>query len=181
MTKKFSWEHFHPYSLWTEDTGRPTFYNGKKRFIVDSRTQDKYLNEDLWVIRFKCFLLTFGTPMVHTIAAIVKIVFNVLKLISLYDFLKSIDDSHKENTSTYHFSTRLFDAGTNLQQIVFAPIAVILLEVAALYGMIMPRDGRKLYANLERLTYGHFVLAPCFQPEPEKHLFSGDLNQQNAF
>ncbi len=181
MTSKLSYEHFHPYSLWAVDKSGPAFYNGKKRFIVDSRTGDKYLNEDLPVIWLKCFLLSVGTPIVHAVAAVVKIVFNLLKLISLYDFWKKIDDSNKENKANYNFTKRSLDAGSNILNIVFAPIAVILLEFAALYGMITPRDGRKLYASLERLTYGHFVLAPCFQPEPEEHLLGGDINQQNAF
>ena len=181
MTTKLSYNHFHPYSLWTVDKTGPAFYNGKKQFIIDSRTGDRYLNEDLPVIWFKCFLLSVGTPIIHTMAAIVKVVFNLLKLISFYDFWKTIDDSSKENKANYNLTKRSFDAGSNVLNIVFAPIAVLLLEFAALYGMIMPRGGRKLYASLERFTYGTFVLAPCFQPEPEEHLLGGDVRQQNAF
>lgn len=178
MTSNFSYKHFHPYSIWTVDENSPRFYNGKKAFIIDSYTGDKYFNEDLSVIRRKCFLLALGTPIVHTMGAIVNIVYNLLKLISLYDFWKPLDDENQEN---YDLTMRLLDAGVNVFNIVFAPIAVLLLEFSALYGMIMPYDGRKLYASLERFTYGDFVLAPCFQPEPKEHLLGGDIRQQNAF
>lgn len=181
MTKKLSLKHFHPYSIWATDQTGPYFYNGKKKFIVDSSTGDKYLNENSPVIWFKCFLLAVGTPIVHAMAAIVKVIFNLLKLISFYDFWKTIEDDNKENKSDYNLAKRTLDAGSNVINILFAPIAVLLLECSALYGLIMPRDGRKLYASFERFTYGHFVLAPCFQPEPEKHLLGGDLNQQNVF
>ena len=181
MTKKFSAAHFHPYSLWAVDTQGPRFYNNEAKFIIDSRTGDKYLNEDLATIRYKCFLLSLGTPLVHAIAAIIKVIFNLLKLAFLYDFWKTADETNKENKAGYHFTNRALDAGTNLLHIAFTPIAILLLECSALYGIIMPRNGRKLYANLERFTYGDFVLAPCFQPEPEAHLLGGDIGQQNAF
>lgn len=81
----------------------------------------------------------------------------------------------------YNFTARLLDAGTDLLRIVAVPISLVGLELAALYGILSPYDGRKLYASIERLTYEKYILAPCFQPDPQSHLFGGDRNKQNAF
>jgi hypothetical protein len=86
-----------------------------------------------------------------------------------------------DNKTNYNLTTRLLDAGRDLFHLFFAPIGAALLELSAVIGLIAPRDGRKLYASTERFTYGHFVLAPCFQPEPTEHLFGGDINKANAF
>lgn len=177
-----SWDHFHLYSLFKEDTNKnfPVFSNAKKRYIVDSRTGDKYLNEDLSVIRFKCALLTLGTPIVHTLAAIAHMVYNLVKLLSFYHFWKTLNDV-KENQSGDSLEKRSLDVKSDVFHILFAPINILLLEFSALYGVLMPHNGRKLYANLEAFAYGDFVLAPCFQPEPETHLLGGDMDMQNAW
>ncbi len=182
MTRILSKDHFHPYSLFTEDTDKnaPVFCNGEKAYIVDSRTGDKYLNEDLCVIRFKCALLTIGTPIVHTIAAVTHMLYNAVKLLSFYHFWKTLDDV-KENQSDYGLNQRVSDAKSDAFHILFAPINILLLECAALYGMLLPHNGRKLYASLETFAYGSFVLAPCFQPKPDTHLLGGDMDMQNAW
>lgn len=66
-------------------------------------------------------------------------------------------------------------------RILVTPLSIIGLELAAIYGLFRPYDGRKLYASLEREIYGDFVLAPCFQPDPQYHALGGDINQKNAF
>jgi hypothetical protein len=179
--RKLTLKHFNPYSLWAEDKNSSSkFYNGASQYIVDTSTGDKYLNEDRGVIWFKCALLTLGTPFVHTIAAVVLTVINLVKLLSFYHFWKELENN-EYGTKDYNFQRRCLDAGTDLLRIILAPISVILLELAAVWGMIAPRDGRKLYASTEQLTYGHFVIAPCFQPEPKEHLFGGDIYAANAF
>ena len=76
---------------------------------------------------------------------------------------------------------KLADAGKDSLRIVAAPFSILGLELAALYGLIRPYDGRKMYATIERAMYGNPILAPCFQPEPERHAFGGDINERNAF
>jgi hypothetical protein len=44
-----------------------------------------------------------------------------------------------------------------------------------------PYDDRKLYASIERAQYGHFILAPCFQPDPKSHAFGGDPKKEAVF
>lgn len=81
----------------------------------------------------------------------------------------------------YNLKGRIISAGGDLLRIVATPISLIGLELSAIYGIFNPFDGRKLYASFERATYGKHILAPCFQPDPEKHLFGGDMSQKDAW
>ncbi len=181
MSSKMTWEHFRLCSFWTVAHDTKKYKNSSEpMYIIDSQTGDRYFNEDTDVIRFKCALLTFGTPIVHTLAAIAHIAYNLIKLLSFYHFWKTLDNNNYENPE-YNLKQRSLDAGEDLFHILFAPINILLLEFAALYGIIMPHDGRKLYASLERFAFDDSVLAPCFQPDPQEHLFGGDITVQNTF
>jgi hypothetical protein len=63
-----------------------------------------------------------------------------------------------------------------------ALIVLIGLELSAVYGLFNPREGRKIFASLERFEFENiFLLSPCFQPDPTRHLFGSDFNQRDAF
>jgi len=49
-----------------------------------------------------------------------------------------------------------------LTQLFITTLLILTLEMAALYGILNPYDGRKVYASFERM--GPKRLAPCFQP-----------------
>jgi hypothetical protein len=87
----------------------------------------------------------------------------------------------KDCDRQYSFQERLKDAGKDLLRVVTTPIALVGLELAAIYGIFNPYDGRKLYASIERAQYGNFILAPCFQPDPRYHALGGDPAVRNAF
>ena len=159
------------------DDGDYRVSSGVPRFIVDGATNKKYLNEDLKIIRIKCFLLTLGTPVVHSIAALYAIASKTLKIATFYHFRKA----RATEPQRPKISTALKATGIDLLKIVAAPLAWVGLELAAVYGIFRPLDGRKLYASIERAEYGSFVLAPCFQPEPTHHALGGDITQHNAF
>jgi hypothetical protein len=53
----------------------------------------------------------------------------------------------------YCFKARLKDAGGDLLRVVLTPIALVGLELAAIYGIFNPYEGRKLYASIERALY----------------------------
>ena len=167
---------FQPINSWKPDLNGPKYYDGTAQHLIDQTTGRKYLNESKGVVGFKCFLLTLGTPIVHTIASVVNVAYRILKLVTLSHFWMT-----KEGEKSYNFKSRLKDASTDLIRIVTQPIALVGLELAAIYGLFRPYDGRKLYASIERAQYGNFILAPCFQPNAEEHLLGGDINERNAF
>lgn len=163
---------------WKDGEDRTT---GDPRYITDTITGKNYLNESKALIRFKCFLLTPVTPFVHVIASLCNVVYRILKLVTFYHFL-----INKKGETEYNFKARLADAGKDLLRIITTPFSILALELAAIYGIFNPYDGRKLYASVERVTYGaliakgHFVLAPCFQPNPYRHLLGADINVKNG-
>lgn len=167
---------FQPINRWKPDLDGPKYWDGTPQHLIDQTTSRKYLNESKVVVGFKCFLLTLGTPIVHAIAAVVNVAYRIVKLVTLSHFWMP-----KDGEQSYNFKSRLKDAGTDLLRIATQPIAIVGLELAAIYGLFRPYDGRKLYASIERAQYGNFILAPCFQPNAEEHLLGGDINERNAF
>lgn len=166
---------FQPLNSWKVDVRGDTYENGIPFHIIDQTTNRKYLNESKGVVAFKCFLLALGTPLVHIIASLVSTVYLITKVVTFSHFR-----IHKKE-EPYAFLARLGNAGKDVLKIVATPISLIGLELAALYGIFKPYDGRKLYASIERARYGNYVLAPCFQPNPSCHLFGGDMNDRNAY
>jgi hypothetical protein len=165
-------QDFKIFNTWKEDSSF-SYYNGRSMYIIDSSTGRKYLNEDQGVVGFKCFLLSLGTVPVHIIASVFKVSYHAFKAVACFFDIR--------NESSYNLKARLSDCAHNLKAIAMTPAVIALLELSALYGIFSPYNGRKLYASLERAHYGHFILAPCFQPAPASHLFGGDLRVQNAF
>jgi len=166
---------FQPISTWELDSNGSKYRDQTPIYLIDTSTNKKYLNESKNCVRIKCFLLTLGTPIVHSIASLVNVVYRILKLVSFSHF------TGKEGETPYSFKGRLKDAGLDLLRIVTTLIAFIGLELAAVYGVFTPYNGRKLYASIERAQYERFILAPCFQPMPTSHLFGGDMDKKDAF
>ena len=165
-------KHFCLTNIWTEDSTGPKFKYQPKfcKWIIDKSTEDKYLNEDIGSIREKCAALSIGTTFVHTIAGIPNIIIRIVRLISFYNFWKKM-----KNTSSYDFWTRAKDAGLDLLRIITQPVAIIGLQLSAIYGIFRPHDGRKLYASIERAQYGRDILAPCFQPRRRRTFFGEEI------
>lgn len=174
----FKKEDLYPWNDWEVDQEGPKWYDSSKKiyepkFIIDKSTGRRYLNETPGWIRFKCFWLTLGTPLIHGFMASVNIIYRIFKtLIGAQFWLIRREPS-------YNFKARVIDVGVDMLRIVLTPLALIGLQFAAIYGMFNTRDGRKLYATIERLYYAGFTLAPCFQPDPTHHAFGGDIDQKD--
>lgn len=138
-------------------------------YLIDRSTGRSYWNESKAVVRVKCALLTLGTPIVHATVGLATKLFSV---ITLYPLWGNSDSSLK---------SRFKELGKEIIRLALLPLGVIALEMAALYGIFSPYNGRKVYASLERSFYGEYLLAPCFQPDPTRHLFGSDPNKRNVF
>ncbi|NGX42301.1 MAG: hypothetical protein K940chlam7_00579 [Chlamydiae bacterium] len=165
---------FQPYNSWKVEGNGKKYEGGKPANLIDETTGRKYGNESKGCVRFKCALLTLGTPLVHAIAAPLNVAYRILKLISFFHFWKPQEGN-------YSFKARALDAAADLLRVVGTPIALLGLELSAVFGIFTPYDGRKLYASFERAFYNHFILAPCFQPDPKTHLLGGDPNKPDQF
>jgi hypothetical protein len=167
---------FQPISTWTVDTeGGKWEGENEPKYLLDESTGRRYFNESKGCVRFKCIGLSLITPFAHLIATVVNVIYRVLKIISFANFwLPREGDS-------YDFKGRLKDTGLDAARIVLAPITLLSLELSSIYGWFTPYNGRKLYATIERASYGDFILAPCFQPDPQKHAFGGDVNKRDQY
>lgn len=165
---------FQPVNEWKLDSKGEKFRSGEPVYLIDQSTGRKYLNEDQDIVRFKCLLLSIGTPFVHAVAGLLNVAYRILKLVTFSHFWMN-------NQTKYNLKERFSDAGSDLLKIIATPISYFALELAALYGLFRPYDGRKLYASIERGTYSNFILAPCFQPNPKKHAFGGKMSERNVF
>lgn len=173
------WKDFRLVNKWTPDVKGPCYQcrgnnKGEPQFLIDESTRRRYLNESRGVVAFKCSLLVVGTPIVHPVAGLYNIAWRIFKLVTLSHFWWPGGEH-------YNFKGRALNASQDMMRILATPLAVVGLQLAAIYGLFRPYDGRKLYASLERATYGNWILAPCFQPTPSSHLFGGDLKRKDAF
>jgi hypothetical protein len=157
MTTPVTIKDFQPVNTWESEPGTP--------YLLDMTTGNRYWNEPKGVVGTKAFLLALGTPIVHAIALTIQVFASALKLITLWHFW-----GHTGEKET--LKEKLLHAGADFLKIAAAPLALAGLELSAIYGIFRPYDGRKLYASFERAEYGHYVLAPCFQPNPERHLLN---------
>lgn len=164
---------FKIFNNWTVDRSGSRFSTGEPYYLIDQSTQKRYLNEDKFVVGFKCFLLTIGTIPVHSIASVV----NSVARFCLAGSALFTNNPGQNLSLKQKFITCL----KHLAHIALSPLIIVALTAAAIFGIFSPYNGRKLYASLERFQYGSFILAPCFQPDPQRHLMGSDLNTRNGF
>nr|WP_166155485.1 hypothetical protein [Neochlamydia sp. AcF84]NGY94942.1 hypothetical protein [Neochlamydia sp. AcF84] len=150
--------------------------DGGPKYLIDASTGQKYWNEPKNSVRFKCFLLILGTPYRSFACLFSKYSLSSCEISFFFHFWTG-----KQAENSYSFPGRLKDAGQDLLRVVMTPVALVGLELAAIYGIFTPYNGRKLYASIERARYGKFTLAPCFQPGPTCHASGGNLQKRDAF
>lgn len=154
---------FHPVNQWkVHHPNVGDFIDFTYSVLIDETTSREYSNESKECVSEKCQKLTLATPIVHSIASCINIAYRIVRLVTLSHFWWGLN---KE--APYSLKERTKEAGKDLLRIFTTPFAFIGLELAAIYGIFSPYNGRKLYATIERAQYGNSVLAPCFQPDPE--------------
>lgn len=79
----------------------------------------------------------------------------------------------------YSFHSRIKSVGCDLLFIALLIPTLFLRQLAALYTLVRPRDGAKLYASFERLQGANFFLAPCLQPYPTRHGLGGHIPENS--
>lgn len=127
--------------------------------ITDLSTDRRY--NQLIAQPHKVFIrLALLSPLIQGVGVICRVALSALKLISLYHFWCKKDGA-------YSITERLQDAGTDLLKVALAPLFYVGLELSAIYGIMRPLDGRKLYATMERAFYGQGFLTRGWQPLPE--------------
>ena len=169
-------KHFNPFNKFEVDHSGSRYSDGYSKYVVDKTTGDRYWNEPGCVVGSKSFGLAWATPFVHTFALIAMAIFRAARTAIGYHFWKDTCGWRKVS-----ISQRFIDFAADIFKIVMTPISLVGLELSALYGCVSPNNGRKLYASFERVAYGNFIIAPCFQPSPKRHLLGGNANERGAW
>ena len=146
---------FLPISVWVDDPD-------KNSNIIDTSTGRKWYKAERSVLRRQGVVLVISTPIFHTVAAICNVAARLLLVIGIV-FILVFFALFSEKRSFFDKSSWTW-VGQNVLQIMATPVAVVGLELAALYTIFRPLDGRKLYASIERAEYGMSIAAPYFQP-----------------
>jgi hypothetical protein len=97
---------------WRPDTSLGFFNNGDCKYIIDSTTGKKYLNDSRMLVRFKCLYpgLIF-IPLLSVVAGISNIAYRSIKIFSGYHFWGNL-----EAEKTYKFTAEIQKDNDKIQQ-----------------------------------------------------------------
>jgi hypothetical protein len=154
-------QHFFICSEWQEIK-----YNGCY-VMKDCSTNELYNGDDLMTIRRKCVLLIVSSPISQSLAIFYKMLHLLCKLVTVDAF-----SSNAQANLNFIQKCNLFLI--NILHFLVMPLVIVMLDLALLYGIFFPLDGRKLYNSLflffyedtitRELSYPTAFLAPCFKP-----------------
>lgn len=102
--------------------------------------------------RSNCAKLLLITPVI----VIINVVYRALKILSFYHFWES-------KNGFYRLSERCLSLGKDCLRIAMAPIALVGLWFAALYGLYRPHLGLECYGKIEKAEYDALQFGRCIQ------------------
>jgi hypothetical protein len=146
----------------------------------DQWTGRKYWPQNLGVLWLKNVGLSLGWPVLNHIARISERLFHIL--------------TFQQFANKGSLKERLITCGKDVLKIAATPILVAFLQIAAAWGILHPKGGRKLFASIERLAWEKFgmdafvfvareehrYVAPCFQPDTKYCAITGAIAQRKA-
>lgn len=150
---------FHPWTEWTEVGGHNFRNSNIPQLIQNGRTEKLYFNDDRWTIRGKGALLIVGVPIIHSVLLVQNIAERVVRIVTFSHFWRDVP----EENGHYSLCGRVCALSADVLRIALAPIALVGMELAAIYMVFNPLDGKKIYAAIEQLEYGSWNL-PCMHP-----------------
>lgn len=185
--ESISLKDFIPVSSWKVDQ-KICYSNKKPMYAVDSFSKRSYLNESSNTVRFKCLLLSVGTPFIRGGVTLIDVAMRIVFCVTGYRFFEKHYCAH----NSYNLSLRFRNVLKDVRSIVVQPLCLMGMQFSAIYGLLTPYNGRKLYASFERSArktmnhdqhnyFANFFLAPCFQPKASYHFFGGNIHEQNAY
>ncbi len=159
-----NFSHFNPCTQFKKQASTQTDLGNRDTYWLDSpRTT-----------RLKHLALIVGTPIIQSIGALLNLANRIAKVITCLHFWHP-------SLAGKSLSQRAWSCSKDSLRIAFTPIILVGLELSALYGLLLPNQGKKLYATFERCLYGRAVLAPCFQPSASEHLLGGKAGKPDEW
>jgi len=149
--RAISWRHFQPINTWTpcaEQKG-----SSDPTCIMDMSTREAYSYISKKELRKDFFSMIVKTPRDH----VSFVAQRVFRLITFYHYHSKI--------RTPPWRQRVRMAKDDVLDILKPPLSLIFFEIAAIYALISPNNGRKLFASIDRVFYSPPIISLC----PEKH------------
>lgn len=173
--------YFNPISNWSLENYE----------IVDKSTGDEYCNDSTITVRLTCAALFAASWIVQPIGLTLNLLNKVAKIVTFAHLWYPSQEK-------YNFKARIGEWGKDILLVVSTPLILLGMVFSALYGATLsPYDGRKLYSTFERLAYSggyqffepdygrnkphSYLLAPCFQPNPNAHLGGGKIGERDVW
>jgi hypothetical protein len=148
---------FCPFNHWKPSETKDSL--GNPLFLIDKTTGRHYSYESPFTLRIKFALLLPTSPLVHYVGVIGNIVYRIFKILLFLPLISKIVAK-----KPWTFRELCIETGKDLLRVLFAIPIYVGLEGALVLGLLMPYNGRKLYATLERAFYGDFLIGKTFQP-----------------
>lgn len=163
-------EDFKLSSKWEKQWG-PAEYemtSSEAEYLRD-KTANRLYHNFIVGLRLHLIFSMARTAVYDTAIVVMQICFRALKLVSFAYFWIG-----KKDESSYSLKGRLNDIANDIVKSLKSPFILLAQELSAMYGMINPEDGRKLYASLQRLIlpkeHLYAVLQPlCFSLEEKDY------------
>jgi hypothetical protein len=159
--------------IWAVDEEGEKYSNGNPKWIIDEKTEKKYLNEHETAIRTKLFLLSTLGCVGTSLCTGTMLAGRIARIAFCENFLRPGIGCKEGIKKT----------GVELAKIVATPFIFLGMQAVACYGFCFsPQDGRKYFASLQEIQFdGQHHAAPCFAPAAKRHLLGNDIEMQNAW
>ena len=141
--------NFTPVNQWIPDDAATTWKDSDERaLLIDQTTGNRYLNISEKTLLACSAIVVVVSPIIEAIG----VVANVIDFASFTIYWIKGEDANTEN----YFIAKIINVGIRLLKIAAAPISFVALELAAIYGLFRPYDGRKMYEIITRVTTVNF-------------------------
>jgi hypothetical protein len=140
---------------WEPHSKGVTFPGDSKPFFLnDTMTRKRYVNLTDFEIRAKFAKTFFTSPFYHAIPAIANVVFSIFSIVSL----KALRMTGIPNAERKAMVVRDF------KRIILTTLAYVGMQIAIIYGLITPNNGRKVYASLGSYLNEKWMIDPALYP-----------------
>jgi len=157
---------FQPFNSWSVPSTPKGFWGQSQetmpKDLVDETTGRVYWYSSEGKTRLICLFAAVTTPLVFSIRMTMDVVALVLNVVSLGFYRAQWNAGKLTLMKCVQEGTK--DAIRACGHVMVQPIVGMAMNLFALYGLVRPYDGRKLYSSMDRYWHGEANLSRWFHP-----------------
>lgn len=138
-------DNYSPFNFW-EASGKSRFEPDRPLFVTDQSNGDKYYYKKTKELRSDQMKLLSTNLLPRTVRTLAYIGIKALKTVTFFEIL--IETTSERVT----LKERVIKYGKDVLSIPASLVHFALINLASLYGLVRPNDGRKLYYKLNELS-----------------------------